>query len=131
MGETIANVVNPIVEGLVNSLGWLVDKINSAFAAAKKFTGLSAGGIVPASFADGGVVYAQGGFQPLGTDTVPAMLTPGERVLTVAENRAFEGGLMGGVTININNTQVLSDDDIVEKIGDPILTVLKQHFATV
>ena len=40
--------------------------------------------------AGGGVVYAGGGFVPHGTDTVPAMLTPGERVLTTSENRAYE-----------------------------------------
>ena len=29
-------------------------------------------------------------FVPRGTDTVPAMLTPGERVLTTAQNESFE-----------------------------------------
>jgi TP901 family phage tail tape measure protein len=46
--------------------------------------------------AGGGLVYAASGFAgmfaPRGSDTVPAMLTPGERVLTVAENRAYEAG---------------------------------------
>lgn len=47
-------------------------------------------------YAQGGVVYAaQGWMQPQGTDTVPAMLTPGERVLTVQDTQTFErsGGL--------------------------------------
>jgi len=38
----------------------------------------------------GGLVYAANGFVPRGTDTVPAMLTPGERVLTVQQNQSFE-----------------------------------------
>ena len=38
----------------------------------------------------GGVVYAADGFVPRGTDTVPAMLTPGERVLSVSQNASFE-----------------------------------------
>lgn len=43
----------------------------------------------------GGVVYAANGFIPRGTDTVPAMLTPGERVLSVPDTQEFEhqGGL--------------------------------------
>jgi hypothetical protein len=42
-------------------------------------------------YAAGGVVHAAGGWPaPFGTDTVPAMLTPGERVLTVAQNRDYE-----------------------------------------
>ena len=44
----------------------------------------------------GGVVYAQDGgegqmvhFRPQGTDTVPAMLTPGELLQTVARHKEF------------------------------------------
>jgi hypothetical protein len=40
-----------------------------------------------------GVQYLQGGgsvFEPRGTDTVPAMLTPGERVLSVDETKAYD-----------------------------------------
>lgn len=38
----------------------------------------------------GGVLYkAGGGFIPRGTDTIPAMLSPGERVMTAAANRRF------------------------------------------
>jgi ABC-type phosphate transport system auxiliary subunit len=56
----------------------------------------AAGGVVYA--AQGAVittpVYAERGmllpFEPRGTDTVPAMLTPGERVLSVEENREYE-----------------------------------------
>lgn len=41
----------------------------------------------------GVVAYmAGGGFIPRGTDTVPAMLTPGERVLSVDQNKAYEQG---------------------------------------
>jgi hypothetical protein len=49
-------------------------------------------------FAGGGIVqrFAKGGrvlpFVSRGTDTVPAMLTPGERVLTVQETHAYDAG---------------------------------------
>jgi len=49
--------------------GAISDKFKSTF-------GLSKGGIVP-------LYAANGAFVPRGTDTVPAMLTPGERVLSV------------------------------------------------
>jgi len=44
-----------------------------------------------------GILHASRGarllpFLPRGTDTVPAMLTPGERVLTVRETQAYEAG---------------------------------------
>ena len=56
----------------------------------------STGGLVTAS----GVQYLAGGgnvlpFEPRGTDTVPAMLTPGERVLSVEQNQNFEQNFTG------------------------------------
>ncbi len=49
-------------------------------------TSFAVGGIVPAYAAQGRVIN----FVPRGTDTAPAMLTPGERVLSVPQNRQFE-----------------------------------------
>ncbi|MCR4301788.1 MAG: DUF1825 family protein [Sulfuricaulis sp.] len=65
-------------------------------------------------YAAGGVVYAAAGarilpFTPKGTDTVPAMLTPGERVLSVAQNREYERGREDAVlqsTINMDGMKV-------------------------
>jgi hypothetical protein len=46
-----------------------------------------------------GIQYLAGGgpvdFAPRGTDTVPAMLTPGERVLSVEQNNAYEQSFEG------------------------------------
>jgi len=47
--------------------------------------GFSQGGTVPQRWAGGGSSLPS--FNPIGTDTVPAMLTPGERVLSIMENR--------------------------------------------
>jgi hypothetical protein len=47
---------------------------------------VTAGGVVASHFAGG----SGGVWQPHGSDSVPAMLTPGERVLTVSENNAYE-----------------------------------------
>src|SRR6185369_893488 len=62
-------------------------------ASAVQIAGASRGGLVTASgiqsFAGGGRVLP---FTPRGTDTVPAMLTPGEMVLTRDQQRAVGGG---------------------------------------
>lgn len=50
------------------------------------------GGDRPTPYATGGLVYAnQGFFQPRGSDTVPAMLTPGEMVVNQASTAANRG----------------------------------------
>ena len=67
-------------------------------------------------FAAGGVVrpiYAASGFAPRGTDTVPAMLTPGERVLTVAQNRAYERGTVAPLPASVRPLQIT----VISQIG--------------
>jgi hypothetical protein len=64
----------------------------------------------PPGMASGGVVYAAGGWmQPKGSDIVPAMLTPGERVLTVGQNYDYENRMRSGSSqaeapVNVNIT---------------------------
>ncbi len=107
-----------------------IERLNKATSSLKKTNFKEGGGIIDtANLATGGIVYASRGFQPKGTDTVPAMLTPGEMVLTRDQQKALGG--MGTLTININNPVVMNDDDIIERIGNPIMRVFKQHFATV
>lgn len=71
-----------------------LDSINVPDWNAESAMGGATGSKGGSSYAMGGVVYAAGGanilpFAPRGTDTVPAMLTPGERVLTRAQNAEF------------------------------------------
>ncbi len=40
-------------------------------------------------------------FHPRGSDTVPAMLTPGERVLSIDQNRALMAGASGSLVLPI------------------------------
>jgi len=99
-----------------------IDALNEAYAS------INTSKVSTTGYAGGGVVYASNGWEAKGTDTVPAMLTPGERVLTVAQNREYESTMRGGgITININNPMVLDDADIVAKIGDPIIRELMNH----
>jgi hypothetical protein len=74
----------------------------------------SGGGIAGQSFSRGGVVYAAGGmFTPRGTDTVPAMLTPGEMVIPRDATQSILGGrasLVGaGAARQVNLTVVAMD----------------------
>ena len=80
------------------------------------------GGPAP-GFARGGVIYAAGGqqiFQPKGTDTVPAMLTPGEFVVNRSATQANlpllkninKGGYYaaGGLVTRWNSDQPITED---------------------
>ena len=74
------------------------------------------GGFTGREFAAGGLVkplYLAGGWTPKGTDTVPAMLTPGERVLTVAQNRAYERGTVAPLPASVRPLQIT----VISQIG--------------
>lgn len=129
--DTIASGINWVIEkvnALINQINSVTDRVGLPTIPTLSPISFAKGGVVK-SYANGGLVYAAQGFQPKGTDTVPAMLTPGEMVLTRDQQKALGG--MGSIVVNINNPVVMSEDDIVEKIGDPILKVFKQHFAVV
>lgn len=63
-------------------------------------------------FHNGGMVYAAGGFKPRGTDTVPAMLTPGEMVL----NRGQQSELF-----NLANNGGGGNNELLERIIDLLM----------
>ena len=97
--------LNSMFEALIKKLDELIDKIGGVGGALNGLGGIVVEPKIKPIYDDsnipdsipmsgGGVVYAASGvvlpFKPRGTDTVPAMLTPGERVLTVSQNRAYE-----------------------------------------
>jgi hypothetical protein len=100
-------------------------------------------------YAQGGVVYAAGGWpKAKGTDTVPAMLTPGEGVLSRrgmatlgALNQGRTGGTGGGVsvTVDLRGATVLEDDpalarrlsDVVERELTARITRERKYSAVV
>jgi hypothetical protein len=61
-------------------------------------------------FSSGGVVYAASGFPSRGTDTVPAMLTPNERVLSVEQNKHYENMMRYGSSSNSYSSGVSQSD---------------------
>ena len=70
----------------------------------------------PANFAKGGVVYAQQGmWVPRGTDTVPAMLTPGEVVLPRDVVSALRREPSAPITVNVSVT-AMDGADVVRVV---------------
>lgn len=89
------------------------------------FVGFAEGGIVPhwSYFDTGGV--------PRGTDTVPAMLTPGEGVLSRRGMEAFDrlnrGGSPGGVTVHVDARGAqFRDDRDLDVLADKIQQRIQQ-----
>jgi TP901 family phage tail tape measure protein len=73
---------------------------------------VTSGGVVGSAYLAGG---SAGIWEPKGSDTVPAMLTPGERVLTVSENQAYERDAAGG-----------SDPRMLKAIGNLTDAIMSQ-----
>jgi hypothetical protein len=90
-----------IVKEFFGKVGDAIDSVGGkAFTQGFSDVGRSIG------FANGGVVpkYAASGmFVPRGTDTVPAMLTPGERVLSTNSTQQFDNF----IAQNTNNAAML------------------------
>ena len=105
----------------------------------KFLSGFANGGMVPAKFAMGG--YA------MGTDTVPAMLTPGEFVIKKSAvdrigpstlnkiNRFAEGGLVGGMSTDTANSVYnnmyeinvnVSSNSNPDQIANAVMTKIRQ-----
>jgi hypothetical protein len=117
-GDALRDIIKGLIKAVIQAL--IMKAITTAIAAASGGGVVSSGGVsasegaVVPGFAGGGtvpkhrepmtteqpMVYAAGGapmlFKPRGTDTVPAMLTPGEIVLPKATAQAL---LKGQVTI--------------------------------
>lgn len=104
-GESLATST----QRLIDAIRELIDTLNGPLTQALDTIGskvvtptidLSVEGsedLKPIYRAHGGVVYAASGFIPRGTDTVPAMLTPGEGVLS-RRGMAMLGALNDGTT---------------------------------
>ncbi len=89
--------------GLLGALGPIGGILTGFFAKGGMAESPSRKARVPAAAFIGARRFQAGG--PV--DSIPALLSPGERVLTAAQNQAFEsGGGMGNVTINIQTPDV-------------------------
>ena len=100
-GATMAGASTAMISAAGTMLA--AANINAAASAAGGFTGAEGGGIV--GLAKGGIVdpvFAASGFVARGTDTVPAMLTPGELVVPRPMTDQLIDQVMKGDTTNVN-----------------------------
>jgi hypothetical protein len=117
LGDVLSSLADSVLSGVLNTV------LNSVISGKGGIGGLfnfNKGGKVP-NYADGGVIGAIGDAlqmerQASGVKPVLAALTPGERVLTVRQNKRFEelqmervlnyagGGVVGGSVPNMNFT---------------------------
>lgn len=123
----VVHVFNVAVHKVKQVVGRL---LNPVIDAANKIPGFN---IPKIHYALGGVVERQQGQIGSGADTVPAMLSPGEMVLTKTQqsrlwNMIAQGGAggQGGKTIevNFNNVNVRNDNDL-----DVIIQAVKDTMA--
>lgn len=134
----IGNVVNNIGATISKTVSGAVNAIGSFFGGIFK----ADGGMVPARLSVGGMVpsyFATGGFAR-GTDTIPAMLTPGEFVvkkfavdnfgadnLKAINNGTFSGGSVYNYDVNINVRSEANVDDIARTVIAEIKRVDSQR----
>lgn len=103
-----ANSLKTAYDGVARS-------INSAAAAQRSLNSAQAGSSAPAPITQrfGGPVFrAMGGFAPRGTDTIPAMLSPGEFVMNASASRKFASQL---IAMNAGTTPVFRQE------GGPVI----------
>jgi len=121
-GETWQSLSDDIVR-----LGVTINKTNNSIAANMAAIGAAAaGGAGPAGGAGGNVpVFATGGsvFAPKGTDTVPAMLTPGEFVVN---KKAAKRNMAALQSINSGKTNYLAGGGVVMFNGVGPAAAIKQ-----
>jgi hypothetical protein len=89
---------------------------NMAAYASFPFVGVALGiaaGVALAAIINGFKLFSTGGVVRggiAGRDSVPAMLTPGERVLTPSQNREYERGVRGGASVNVTINSLVPPD---------------------
>ena len=86
---TNINASTMAADGLLKKLQQVTDAAGQA-AAASAASGV---GNTPVAQAHGGMMYFAGGGSPRGTDTIPAMLSPGEMVMSASTTRRFASQL--------------------------------------
>ena len=124
--ENVKTIIKDSINWVIGKVNTLIESINEIARKAALLPGISASSIpqiptVPLLAKGGNIVGA--GAAIVGENGPELLSLPRGAQVTPLDR--------GGITVVINNPTVLSSDDIVEQIGDPIIQVLKQHFAVV
>ena len=132
LGQKIGDAFKNAFNWVKNNWSSFTKGFGEGFQKALDLAGLkfAAGGVVQ-GFMNGGMVYASSGFfQPSGTDTVPAMLTPGEMVLNAGQQanlfNQLNGKGSGGAMVNNWNITVQNEAD-EDRLIDKVLQVLSRE----
>lgn len=119
LNDTLQQLIDTLSKGLPQAVNTAASSWNGAVSTMRGLPGVDSGdtGFTAATASTGGVVtggkvipfptryYDVGGFVPRGTDTVPAMLTPGEDVINAAQQKlllAALGANAGGGNIEVH-----------------------------
>lgn len=106
-------------------LQWLKTNTNTAVDEADNAGGAARGGFVPVrGFAKGGSV-----FQPRGTDTVPAMLTPGEFVIRKSAVDKIGTGALSALNNGNASTVYRANGGVVNPLEQGFNDIIKATFA--
>jgi len=99
---------------VIAAVGALTNSLISQIKAGSGALGFAEGGIVP-------------GLNTSQSDTVPAMLTPGEVILNQAQQENLAGGMGNNITVNISAPLV--DETVVESIIPAINSAVRENRA--
>lgn len=120
LGQRIRDLLTVNVGGIAGGGGGPGGVVGQVAGAVGRAVGLAHGGVVQPIYAAGGT------YVPRGTDTVPAMLTPGEYVMNAAataRNRSAlesmnNGGSGGGMNVSFNfNGPILGDAQMARQFA--------------
>lgn len=127
--EGIKSTVASGVNWVISKINALIEKVNSVISKGAGVLGIKAATLptIPMLAKGGDVIGA--GAAMVGEEGPEILSLPRGARVTPLKN----GGGVGApsITINIVNPTVMSTDDVIEKIGDPIMQAFKQHFAVV
>ena len=120
IGASLAGAVGPIFTG-ASILGPLGIPVALAAIASMFALGKTAMG-----FEDGGMAGVDGG-TPGSSDTIPAMLTPGEVVLNAAQQSNVAGAIGGAGGAMIDNTALIkTTNQLLTKVNEGINTLIRK-----
>jgi phage-related protein len=128
--KSIFGGIGDLIKGAIGAVTGAFDKVKGFLGKAKE----TASKVTGLQFANGGIVpkyYAGGGFASRGTDTVPAMLTPGELILNEAQQKNVANGLSsnGGINISISgNSFQGTAREMADQIGELLIGKVKANF---
>lgn len=134
-GNKVKSAWEGIKATVKDGINWVLSKINDAIAKVNSVIAAGAGALgikvitipsIPLLAKGGDVVSA--GSAMVGENGPEILSLPRGARVTPLDHGAGGGP---SITINVNNATVMDADDVVEKIGNPIMAIFKQHYSFV